>query len=410
MHVFVLKIMETNKLLITFVIAKSRMNKSGYCPLRCRITYKGEKYEFSTGEFVKPDCWNSKHQTAKPLVQENQKINTALSLIKNKINQAYLLLVHSNVDFSLDEIVTYLKPQPKVEEKQIISFFDEYIIELRKRIGYDYKLPTIWKYEQSRNLLADYLRSIRKKDYPVKDLDLNFITKYELFLKVDKKLAVATVYKTIQRLKKVTTVALQRELINKDPFISYKFTRPKTEVQFLTQDDLNLLSERSLNQRRLEDVRKMFLFCCYTGLAYSEMENLKWEHISPGSTDMTFISMIREKTSKKLFIPLMDVPVEILDYYKSEESEFVFPRLSNQKFNSYLKEVADIVGIEKRVTHHMARKTFATTVLLYNDVPMEIVSEILGHSSISITQEHYAKVQQSKVLDHLQHLNKKLSN
>jgi integrase/recombinase XerD len=232
-HVLAFKIMEINKLLITFVIAKSRMNKSGYCPLRCRITYKGEIYEFSTGEFVKPDCWYSKLQVAKPLVQENVKINTSLSQIKSKINQVYLLLVHSTQDFFLDDIVNQLKPQPKSEEKLIIGFFDEYVSELRMRIGYDYKLATIWKYEQSRNLLSDYLRSIRKKDYPIKEINLNFINKYELFLKVNKKLAVATVYKTLQRLKKVTTVALQRDFISKDPFIGYKFTRPKTEIQYV---------------------------------------------------------------------------------------------------------------------------------------------------------------------------------
>lgn len=396
--------MENNKLLITFVIARSRMNKSGYCPLRCRITYKGKKHEFSTGEFVKPESWYSKLQIAKPPVQENDRINTSLSQVKNKINQVYLLLVHNNNDFTLDDIVNLLKPQPKTEEKYIIGFFDEYILELRKRIGYDYKLATIWKYEQSRNLLEEYLRTTRKKDFPIKEVNLSFINRYELFLKVDKKLAVATVYKTLQRLKRVTTVALEREFITKDPFIAYKFTRPKTEIQYLSVQELQLLCKRELAQKRLEDVRKMFLFCCYTGLAYSEMENLKWVHISPGES----ISMVREKTNKKLFIPLMNLPKEILEYYKSEENEYVFPRLTNQKFNSYLKEVADIVNIVKRLTHHMARKTFATTVLLYNDVPLEIVSELLGHSSINITQEHYAKVMQTKVIEHISLLDKKL--
>lgn len=396
--------MENNKLLITFVIARSRMNKSGYCPLRCRITYKGKKHEFSTGEFVKPESWYSKLQIAKPPVQENDRINTSLSQIKNKINQVYLLLVHNNNNFTLDDIVNLLKPQPKTEEKYIIGFFDEYILELRKRIGYDYKLATIWKYEQSRNLLEEYLRTTRKKDFPIKEVNLSFINRYELFLKVDKKLAVATVYKTLQRLKRVTTVALERGFITKDPFIAYKFTRPKTEIQYLSVQELQLLCKRELAQKRLEDVRKMFLFCCYTGLAYSEMENLKWVHISPGES----ISMVREKTNKKLFIPLMNLPKEILEYYKSEENEYVFPRLTNQKFNSYLKEVADIVNIVKRLTHHMARKTFATTVLLYNDIPLEIVSELLGHSSINITQEHYAKVMQTKVIEHITLLDKKL--
>jgi integrase/recombinase XerD len=141
----------------------------------------------------------------------------------------------------------------------------------------------------------------------------------------------------------------------------------------------------------------MFIFCCYTGLAYNEMSELKTSHIITGFDGNDWIQMKRKKTNHQISIPLLPMSKLIIDKYFESNKLEVLPKISNQKFNSYLKEIADIVGISKNLTHHLARRTFATTVLLYNDVPMEIVSELLGHSKMSITQEHYGKVVQKKV-------------
>jgi site-specific recombinase XerD len=141
----------------------------------------------------------------------------------------------------------------------------------------------------------------------------------------------------------------------------------------------------------------MFVFCCHTGLAYQEMSSLRTHHISKAFDGNLWINMIRQKTNQPIAIPLLPQAEVILIKYKTNDSDVVLPTISNQKFNSYLKEIAALVGIEKKLTHHIARKTFATTVLLLNGVPMEVVSELLGHSKITITQEHYAKVVKSKV-------------
>lgn len=155
-------------------------------------------------------------------------------------------------------------------------------------------------------------------------------------------------------------------------------------------------------------VADMFIFCCYTGLAYQEMANLEKSHIVVGFDGNDWISMKRQKTNQILSIPLLPKSVKVIQKYCNVDEIKVLPKISNQKFNAYLKEIADIVGIEKRLTHHLARRTFATTILLYNDIPMEIVSELLGHSKISITQDHYAKVVQKKVSEYIQELSKKL--
>ena len=150
----------------------------------------------------------------------------------------------------------------------------------------------------------------------------------------------------------------------------------------------------------------MFVFCCYTGLPYQEMASLEAKHIVKKFDDKLWIDMFRQKTKKQFSLPLLPKAIEILDKYKNDKE--LLPIISNQKLNSYIKEVAEIIGIEKKLTHHIARKTFATTVLLYNDVPMEIVSELLGHSKISTTQDHYAKVVQKKVSEQIINLIKKI--
>ena len=150
----------------------------------------------------------------------------------------------------------------------------------------------------------------------------------------------------------------------------------------------------------------MFIFCCYTGLAFAEMEALEEKHINIGFDGLKWISMERKKTGRVINIPLLPKALEILKLY--EEEDFLLPVISKQRFNSYLKEIAAIIGIEKRLTHHIARKTFASTVLLYNNVPMEIVGELLGHSNMSITQEYYGKVVMKKVSDEIKKLNRRI--
>lgn len=189
----------------------------------------------------------------------------------------------------------------------------------------------------------------------------------------------------------------------------YKVRRIKKEVVFLTTEELQKLEDYTFHQSRLETVKDMFVFCCYTGLAYTEMANLEEKHIIKGFDGNNWRKMMREKTQKEVSIPILPKSANIIEKYQNKgKNGKLLPILSNQKFNSYLKEIADVVGIEKNLTHHIARKTFATTVLLYNDVPMEIVSELLEHSKMSITQEHYGKIVQSKVSKQMITLGEKL--
>jgi len=183
----------------------------------------------------------------------------------------------------------------------------------------------------------------------------------------------------------------------------------KKNIVFLTNEELFILENHQFKTARIHSVKELFVFCCYTGLAFKEMSLIKKTDIITGFDGKLWIVVKRSKTDRNYKVPLLPRAIQILKIFNDNESELVFPKISNQKFNEYLKEIAEIIGISKNLTHHMARKTFASTVLLYNDVPMEIVSELLGHSKLSTTQEHYAKVVNSKISQHIIDLGNKLN-
>lgn len=172
---------------------------------------------------------------------------------------------------------------------------------------------------------------------------------------------------------------------------------------YLTDEELKRLEKHTFSQVRLKQVKDLFIFCCYTGLAFTEMSTLTTNNIEIGFDGNEWIQMIRKKTNRKISVPVLPKAKEILEKYYNE-----LPSISNQKFNSYLKEITALLGIDKKLTHHTDRKTFATTVLLFNDVPMEIVSELLGHTNMNVTQAHYGKIVQKKVSEQINILKNKL--
>ena len=239
-------------------------------------------------------------------------------------------------------------------------------------------------------------------------MKLQFLVDFEYFLKTELNQVQVTINKTIQRFRKAIKEAVGEGSLSKDPFTLHKPGKVRKEVVFLSTDELEILEKHHFTQPRLELVKDLFIFCCYTGLAYHEMSNLKKEHIIKGFDGNQWIQMKRKKTDKLISVPLLPKAKMILDKYQ-DTGGYALPRFSNQKINSYLKEIAGVVGINKPISHHMARKTFASTVLLYNDVPMEIVSELLGHSSIKITQDYYGKVVQKRVSQEIERISNKLS-
>ncbi|MGH1385120.1 tyrosine-type recombinase/integrase [Kordia sp.] len=399
--------MNTHKINILYILSSSRIRKDKKAPIYCRITYNKQRKTFSTGQFVNPKHWNSKQQVVKPPDPSSKLINTQLSLIKTKFNQAFLMLQVKKESFDVNDIYRLYRGEKDNKEYNTVEYFDRYLNKLEKLVGIDIEKKTWKKFEHVKRDVKFFIKwKYKSIDYPLKDLKQQFLTDFEYYLKTERKLGQATINKVIQRFRKPIRIAVAENYLDKDPFMLFKAKRVKKEIVFLTKDELDLLEKYKFSQTRLQFVKNLFVFCCYTGLPYIELMNLKHNHIINGFDGNKWIKTKRVKTSKDLSIPLLPKALEIINYY--DEDDYVFPRISNQKYNSFLKEIASILGIEKNLTTHIARKTFATTVLLYNDVPMEIVSELLGHSSMNITQAHYGKIVQKKVSEEMNKLNNKL--
>lgn len=396
------------KLNLLFIVSKTRIRKDGKVPLFCRLTYLDKRKQFAVGLFVNPKTWNNSLQECEPPSNENNYINSQLNLIKNQINQVFLYLQINNSEFTVDDIYTKFKGNTPKKELGVLEVYELFNIRIYKLIGRDLKKVTYRKYIESFVHLKSFIKAYFKvNDIKLKDLKLNFLNEYEYFLKTQKGLEQSTINKAIQRFRKVIQFALEQEYIDKNPFIGYKAKRLQKEVIYLTEDELKSLENYDFSQTRLQQVKDLFVFCCYTGLAFKEMSNLKPDHIVKGFDGNKWIKMNREKTSKPLMIPLLPKALDMINKYQNEE--VLLPLISNQRFNSYLKEIADIVGLKKNLTHHIARKTFASTVLLFNDVPMEIVSELLGHSKISTTQDYYAKIVNKKLSETMKDLSERLN-
>ena len=398
--------MNSYKISILFLLQKNRLNQQNKCPIRCRVTYLKKRKIFSTGLFINPDDWDSSSQLAKPPNKHNY-LNTQLSLISQKINEAFLMLQILPDSFDVDDIYRKYKGEDSKVDMTLLGAYDLHNEKTKKLIGVDFNELSWSRYIESRRKLAEFIKhNYNKADIKLKQLDLKFIMDLEYYWKTEKKLKQATIYRSMQRLKKIIQFSIAENYLQRDPFNLYKNKKYKTKIVYLTDDELKLLENHNFSQERLQKVKDLFVFCCYTGLAYQEMSNLNLYDLKIEFDGNVWIKIIRQKTNETISVPLLPKASQIIDKYKTEEC--LLPKISNQKFNSYMKEIAEVLGIQKKLTHHIARKTFATTVLLYNDVPMEIVSKLLGHSKMSVTQDSYGEVVQKKVSIQMQKLKSKL--
>lgn len=396
--------MKNQRLYVLFLLERIKINRKGLCPLKCRITYLGKRKLFSIGLFVHPDEWDNEKQVIVSTSSSIQ-INDRLEFIKQEINQTFLKLKATIKDFDVNDIYNEFKGETNRKEYGVIEIYKMHSERLKKLVGIDIQQVTYSKYLESGIHLEDFIiNKFKSKDILLKELKSNFLEEFEYYLKTVKKLQQSTLNKVIQRFRKVIKYAIANDYLMKDPFMLYQAKRIKKEVVYLSVDELEKLEREIFNEPRLIMVKKMFIFCCYTGLGFKEMSNLKWNDLSEEFDGELWLIIKRKKTGRSYKVPLLPRAKDILRDFELKESEFVFPRISNPYFNFHLKTVAKRINLQKRLTHHIARKTFATTVLLYNNVPMEIVSKLLGHSKIQTTQEHYGEIIQKRISEEIKKL------
>jgi site-specific recombinase XerD len=401
---------------IHFFLNKRR-KKDEKTQLYIRIIIDQKRAEIATTYYVPISAWSDKTRKVKISYSRATFINGYIDRVTNEITQIFIKESSQNdgiTSIAIKEKYLGLN-NSEIKLKSILEAFNYHNTKMEEqvKIGQVVK-KTLERYNITKNKVRAFMKSQYKvKDMPLPDLRLRFVTEFEHYLLTKGKLQTNTAHKYIKNLKKIMNMAVGLDWIPSNPFNNFRcsYTAPKREV--LTQEELDILKTKDISIARLAEVRDVFLFCCYTGFAYSDIYKFDYNAVTKGIDGEFWLSTHRQKTGIKESVPLLPIALEIIKKYRKNiyciDSNRLLPVNSNQCYNAYLKELADICGIEKRITSHIARHTFATTVTLANGVPIETVSSMLGHTSIRTTQV-YAKVIEKKVSEDMQNLKAKLSN
>ncbi|KDN56681.1 site-specific integrase [Flavobacterium seoulense] len=401
------------KISILFFLKRAKVNSKGLVPIFQRITIAGKRIEKSTGKFIDPTKWSVEGAKMKGTSLEARTINSHLDILKIKVLEAEKDLYNKGESITAETINNKLTGVNK-RERMIIPIFEEHNRKMKELIGLEYAAGTYERYVTSLRHTKNFLLwKYNMSDISIDKIDHAFITEYEFYLRSERKCANNTTVKYIKNFHKIVNQCLANEWINKDPFINYKSKVKEVVREFLDENEIEIIINKDLYIERLELVRDIFIFSCFTGLAYIDVKQLTADNISIGIDGEKWIFKDRQKTDIESRIPLLPMAMEILKKYENHplcvNQNRLLPILSNQRMNSYLKEIATLCKINKDLTFHIARHTFATTVTLTNGVPIESVSKMLGHSSIKTTQ-HYAKILDKKVSDDMMILRAKLNN
>lgn len=401
-----------HKMSILFYVKSSKASKNGLLPIYQRITINGTRIELSTSKFVEKTKWNTAAGKIKGNSEEARLINSYLDILNAKAYETEKWMVNNNQEINAQ---TFKNKFLGVEERQrkLIVIFEDHNKRMRELVGKEFSINTYKKYETALSHTKEFLKyQYNLNDISIKQVDIALINDFDFYLRNTKNCNNNSTIKYIRNFGKIVKQCYVNGWIEKDPFLNYKGKVKEIERTYLSEDDIESLLNKEFKIKRLELVRDMFLFSCFTGLAYIDVYNLTKSNIIIGIDGEKWISTHRQKTESASKIPILPVTQMIIDKYEnhpqSNNDERLLPILSNQKMNAYLKELADICGIEKELTFHIARHTFATTVTLTNGVPIESVSKMLGHKNLRTTQ-HYAKVLDRKVSEDMKLLKDKFT-
>ncbi|MEZ2414646.1 site-specific integrase [Muriicola sp. E247] len=392
--------METHSFSVLSYLRKGKLDKLGKAPIYLRITVNGLRAEFSTKRKIRPEKWCSVKGRVKGSNSKTKALNHYIDELETKAYNVHSKLVTKKKPFNAELIKSKLLNKEQIH-KTLLAIYDEHNNQIKQLIGLDYSYGAYRRHIRTRNLLAAFIKKEYKlADLFVKEVDLKFINRFHHFLKTKKIGNQNTITKYVVNFKKIMRIAFANNWVNKDPFYHWKAQWKKVEREALTETELCTMIEREFSIKRLEQVRDVFVFCCFTGLAYVDVQKLSDNHIVLRMDGARWIKINRSKTDSRSNIPLLPVAEEILEKYqaysKTSDTDLLLPVISNQKTNAFLKEIAILCKIEKNLTFHLARHTFATTVTLANGIPIESVSKMLGHQSLKTTQI-YAKVIDKKL-------------
>lgn len=407
---------QRNTFNVVCLIRKNRVMKNGQVPLFIRITVNSNVADIPIGGSVNPSQWSQAQGKTRGSSREAQELNYNIQSVKSRIHQIFCDLGLAAKPITAQIIKDIYLGNHKDEEdgKTLVEVHSDHNERCRQLLNIEYAQSTIYKFDASLKYLKEFMdKELDMEDIPLKNINEDFIRKYELYLKTEKGCCNNSAIKHLKIFKKIIRIAILNDWLHKDPFASIKFRQDEVHVEFLTMCELETLINKEISTKRLSQIRDVFVFCSFTGLAFVDVKNLKEEHIIRNGNDEVWIRKPREKTNNMCNIPLLIIPKMLLEKYKDDKGcqlkGQLLPVPTNQKYNTYLKEVADLCGINKRLTAHCSRHTFATSVTLANKVTMENVAKMLGHSSTRMTQ-HYAKILDQSILEDMMNVDSKISN
>lgn len=385
---------------VIFYVRRDKMKSDGTLPIFCGLTINKKRVSFNIKASVAPAIWDAGTSRASGKSKQATDIN--------RIIEKYIMLLHEKHDeiFDRDGIVdakelknTILGNSSSANGVPIylLQVYKQHNDEMEKLVGTKFSPAILQKYKCVYKKIQDFLSlKYNKSDIKLKEIRHNFLTDFETYLRVEGKCQTNTVGRNMRLLKKIINIAKNNGWILVDPYANYKIHFEKTDRGFLKEEELKAIIDKEFSIERLRNVRDVFIFSCFTGLSYSDIHELKYDDLKTNFDDRLWIMKKRVKTGTDIKVPLTDIPLSIIERYRNKQKNGkVLPTMCNQKMNSYLKEIADVCGIDKNLTYHMSRHTFATLFLTLG-VPIESVSKMLGHTKISTTQI-YARITDNKI-------------
>jgi site-specific recombinase XerD len=396
---------------LLFHTRKAAKTANGALPIYLRVTIKGLRFETSISREIEEDKWINKAEKVKGNSEDAKSLNSYIDTLRNI---AFNLQQEIRQEGKELNIQNFKEKWLGIKEKPVmlVDVFLEHNRKMKLLVGKEYAHLTYIRYETTLAHTKKFLLyKYGTEDIDVKKLDYNFINEFAFWLKAIRNCNQNSTIKYLSNFKKIVNFCLQSGFIMRNPFVGFKLVKKEVVREILSKEDLEKMASVRFPTERSGQVRDIFLFCCYTGLAYADIKKLKRSEIVIGVDGERWIFTSRQKTNTPSKIPLLPAALDILAKYENNpiclNKNLLMPVLSNQKMNDYLKQIADLSGIDKVLTFHIARHTFATTVTLSNGVPIETVSKMLGHKSLRTTQ-HYAKILDLKVSEDMRALKEKL--
>ncbi|SEJ68461.1 Site-specific recombinase XerD [Dyadobacter koreensis] len=399
--------MLTKNFSLLFYLKRRSNYVSGNLPIYIRITINGQRVEITAQRECEPEKWNIAAGRKNGTKEDVRILNAYLDTLQAKIYEIHRRLVEADEEITAEIIRNHLNGTA-AKSRFIIALFQEHNDRVANLVNKDFAPGTLSRYKTTLDHSRDFISwKYKADDIDIFKLNHEFITDFEYWLKSVRNIGHNTAIKYLATFKKIVIICIKNGWLPRDPFHAYKMSKREVDRTALTAEELSKISKKKFDHERLGQVRDIFLFCCYTGLAYIDVFKMSRSEIITGIDGEKWLVIKRQKTDSPSRIPLLPQALSILKKYdKDPQCEIkgqLLPVLSNQKMNSYLKEIAVLCRINKVITFHLARHTFATTVTLTNGVPMESVSKMLGHRNLKTTQQ-YAKIVDVKVSEDMKKL------